>query len=819
MVDAIEVTYTRYTSTKPLSKEYWLVNGVIQKEANALLYKGTAEIVTSTFEEFVEALKNANGHTAFGYGLHSEAYPDKVRIVVNSKADPDNNILARTKEYYDYYGIPGILMLDHDPSEYGQTISPDELVAALIDIHPEFGQVARIIRGSMSAGVRKKRGKPKQNRGFHVYIPVADARGIPSYGEILMDRLWLKGHGFIALAKNGRMLERTLIDGAVFSPERLDFVGAPILKDPDLIYTAPESVYVEGNLLPTKTLPDLTDDELATVEKIKSDAKEAMKPAAEAKQKQWAKDRVAAMVAAGSTEDEARETIDRILSGACQELYGEFLLEFAGGLGTVTVADVLNEPKKYDRKALADPIEGKSYGTTTAKFYWNDGSPTINSQAHGGCKYILSLEPPQQLINGGGDGAIQKAQFRRDQNGMIAATTLNVCAAVDNPPFSLYHIGLDEFRDEIMFHFGDGQWQSFSDVHYTKIRKNLCRQGFKEIKKELIRDAVHDVAYDNAFDSAIEWLEGLKWDGVSRIKNFIADYLGSKNTPYTKAVSLYMWTAMAGRVLSPGCKVDMVPILVGEQGLKKSTAIAALVPHHQFFCEISFNEQEDNLARKMRGTLVAEIAELRGLQTKDEESIKAFVVRRYEKWTPKYKEFTSTFPRRLILIGTTNKDEFLSDDTGNRRWLPLKVTQCNCEKIKEDREQLWAEAAVLYKKSGIAWEEAESLGQLEHHEYKTVEPWEESITAWLKSTHQLNGFKGEEPARVVGGFTTSEVLKFALGMDDSRHNKAGQMAVARVLKKFGYSNAHRKTSSKANATRSRCWTKADAVYDKKRPKD
>jgi predicted P-loop ATPase len=815
MADVIEVTYTRYTSPDPLSKEYWLENGGIQKEANALLYRGKAETVSSTIEEFTEALKNADGHTAFGYGLHSEDYPDKVRIVVNSKADPDKNILARTKEYYDYYGIPGILMLDHDPSPYGRPISPDELVSVLIDIHPEIGQAARITRGSMSAGVHKKRGKPQQNSGFHVYIPVVDARGIPSYGEVLIDHLWLKGYGFIALAENGRMLERTILDGAVFSPERLDFVGAPIIQDPDLVYTAPEPVFVPGNLLPTITLPNLTAAEVATVAKLKTDAKEAMKSKAEAKQKQWAEDRVAAMVASGTPPDQAQATIDRILSHECQELYGEFLLEFAGGLGTVTVADVLNAPEKYDRKALADPIEGKNYGATTAKFYWNDGSPTINSQAHGGCRYFLSLEPPQQLINGGG-GAIQKAQFRKDQNGMIAATTLNVCAAVGNSPFSSYHIGLDEFRDEIMFHWGDGQWQPFSDVHYTKIRKNLCSQGFREIKKELIRDAVHEVAHDNTFDSAIEWLESLKWDGVRRIKNFTAAYLGSENTPYTRAVSRYMWTAMAGRVLSPGCKVDMVPILVGDQGLKKSTAIAALVPHHEFFCEISFNEQEDNLARKMRGTLVGEIAELRGLQTKDEESIKAFVVRRHEKWTPKFKEFTSTFPRRLILIGTTNKDEFLSDDTGNRRWLPLKVTQCHSEKIEEDREQLWAEAAALYKKSGIAWKEAEQLGQLEHHKYRTVDSWEEPIAAWLKSTGPINGFKGEEPARIIGGFTTYEVLKFALGIDDSRQNRAGQMAVAKVLKTFGYSNTHRQANKKANATRSRYWTKAGAAYDKKR---
>ncbi|MCV5824559.1 virulence-associated E family protein, partial [Escherichia coli] len=87
----------------------------------------------------------------------------------------------------------------------------------------------------------------------------------------------------------------------------------------------------------------------------------------------------------------------------------------------------------------------------------------------------------------------------------------------------------------------------------------------------------------------------------------------------------------------------------------------------------SFAEKDDDLARKMRGRLVAEIGELRGLNTKELESIKAFVTRTHENWIPKYREFATQFPRRLVFVGTTNEDEFLADKTGNRRWLPVEV--------------------------------------------------------------------------------------------------------------------------------------------------
>lgn len=189
-------------------------------------------------------------------------------------------------------------------------------------------------------------------------------------------------------------------------------------------------------------------------------------------------------------------------------------------------------------------------------------------------------------------------------------------------------------------------------------------------------------ADENPFDSAMEWLKSLEWDGIPRIEKFYHTHFGTEDSAYTRAVSRYMWTALAGRVLKPGIKADMVPILVGAQGAGKSSVVAALSLIRLFFTEISFAEKDDDLARKMRGCLVAEISELRGLNTKELESIKAFVTRTHEKWIPKFKEFATQFPRRSLSIGTTNEDEFLGDKTGNRRWLPVEVGKMDVEGIK-----------------------------------------------------------------------------------------------------------------------------------------
>ena len=386
------VSYTQFKSTESLTKCYRVEDGAIQKQPAATMHKGTGYRVTISFADFPSELAKQTNKVAFGYGLHPASYPDTVNIVVKGKESEENNCISRSLDYFQYRGA-GIVMIDHDPNPYCSNYTADELLAALISVHSEIAQAARVVRGSVSAGVHLSGESPRTDKGFHLYMPVANTTLLKEYGALLMDRLWLNGHGFIALSANGGLLERTCIDGAVFSPERLDFVGKPIITGADLEYSAPEIIYTEGGMLDISTLAALTPEEVGRVAALKTVAKEAIKPSASSKATEWKKDKISSLVVAGVNQDTASKVIEQILSSGSQDLYSDFILEFT--TGNVTVSEVLANPKLYDRKSLADPVEGAAYGTTTAMFYWNNGKPVINSFAHGECMYFLHNEPTE----------------------------------------------------------------------------------------------------------------------------------------------------------------------------------------------------------------------------------------------------------------------------------------------------------------------------------------------------------------------------------------------------------------------------------------
>ena len=346
-------------------------------------------------------------------------------------------------------------------------------------------------------------------------------------------------------------------------------------------------------------------------------------------------------------------------------------------------------------------------------------------------------------------------------------------------------IRFDSFRDEIMFSENNkNQWRPFRDEDYTSLRIKLESLGLKKVGRELVRDAVYLVAKDHTFDSANEWLNKVvpSWDFEMRIDTFLHVYFEVVDTHYTRAVSRYLWSALAGRVLHPAIKADMVLILIGDQGAGKSTGVAAICPHSDLFTEISFNEKEDDLARKMRGRLVGEISELRGLNTRDVESIKAFVTRTHETWTPKFKEFSTTYRRRIVLIGTTNQQQFLADQTGNRRWLPITVGKVNVEKIRQDHLQLWAEARDTY--NGVQWEEAERLAKDNHGNHMIVDPWQEVVHSWLISENLIPRYGSV--FNTDSFVTTHQVLVGAIKMEPKTIDRRFQMRAADVLNSLGF---------------------------------
>lgn len=344
-------------------------------------------------------------------------------------------------------------------------------------------------------------------------------------------------------------------------------------------------------------------------------------------------------------------------------------------------------------------------------------------------------------------------------------------------------LAFDAFKDELIWApRGEEppQWRAFTDNDYFVLRIELERANVKPMRKEMIRDAVKYAAAELTIDTAQVWLARLVWDGVERVESFCTRALGWEAGPYARAVSRYMWTALAGRVIVPGVQADMVPILVGPQGVGKTRAIKAMAPADEHYVSLPLDGHDTDTSRLLRGKLVAELEELRGLNSKSIEAIKAWVTRSTERWIPKYAEFETAFCRRSLLLGTTNEGEFLADPTGERRWLAGRCGVMDIEWIKQWRDQLWAEGAVRFAAGGVDWEEAQTLGVAESEHYKITDVWTDAVRRWLEEPQ----ISGSTPAE--GAVRISDALSGAVGVPVAQHDRGREMRMGKVLRGLGW---------------------------------
>jgi hypothetical protein len=379
------------------------------------------------------------------------------------------------------------------------------------------------------------------------------------------------------------------------------------------------------------------------------------------------------------------------------------------------------------------------------------------------------------------EAALELPNFQRDKAGHILAVLNNVLQAVRRPDVCELRIGHDLFKDGLMYGTPDGLWAPFMDHIFVDLRSTLERKGFQPIKHEMIKHAVLKVSMENQFDSAQQWIRTLRWDGVPRAAGFFARYFCADDTPYTRAVGAYTWSALAGRCFTSPVKADMVPVFIGLQGAGKTSAVSVFSPTKDAFVEISLDRKDEDIARSLRGKLVGEIAELKGLASRESESIKAWVSRETEEWVGKYREFTTRFDRRLLCFGTGNKNEFLDDDTGERRWLPMIVNGVDVKGIQAVRDQLWAEGLAMFQANGgeVLWRDALELARAEHHKFKVVDPWMDPILDWL-AREDMDGPRDRNLVRM------HDVLTSALGLTTAKIGGKEAARVGKVLTLLGY---------------------------------
>ena len=271
------------------------------------------------------------------------------------------------------------------------------------------------------------------------------------------------------------------------------------------------------------------------------------------------------------------------------------------------------------------------------------------------------------------------------------------------------------------------------------------------------------------------------WDGQPRAGTWLADYLGAASTPLVEAMAkrfLVSCVARAFAELPTGAKVDTTLILVGKQGARKSSALAALIGREWFSdSPIDLRNPKEAMSQ-LGGVWLHEFAELDSISPRDITTVKAFLTAQVDKYRPAYGRNTVEIARQCVFAGTTNNEggDFLRDPTGSRRFWPVQVEAVDIEGLEAARDQLWGEAVAMYQ-AGVAWwlTEQEATELADHNlQYQSSDPWAGPVVKYL-----------EGPPR-IHECTISDLLTHAVGVDLDKQHKGQQMRIGGIMTEIGW---------------------------------
>ena len=277
--------------------------------------------------------------------------------------------------------------------------------------------------------------------------------------------------------------------------------------------------------------------------------------------------------------------------------------------------------------------------------------------------------------------------------------------------------------------------EPIKNVDYSGIRNYI--ESIYGISSSLkIEDSLALEFEKNSYHPIKDYLKNLKWDGNKRLDFLLINYFGTEDNSYNREAIRKMLVAAVNRVMNPGCKFDLVLTLVGEQGTKKSTFIKKL--GKEWYSDTFMTVQGKEALEQIQGAWLIEMAELSGLRKAEVESVKHFISKQEDMFRPAYARAAETFPRQCVFFGTTNKKDFLTDPSGNRRFMPVDVIKSNVKKdvfkdLDPEVDQIWAEAYDLFKKKESLFlsKEAETIARSEQINHSEMDERKGIIEQYL----------------------------------------------------------------------------------------
>lgn len=270
-------------------------------------------------------------------------------------------------------------------------------------------------------------------------------------------------------------------------------------------------------------------------------------------------------------------------------------------------------------------------------------------------------------------------------------------------------IRLNEFAQQ-PYLYGSVPWENENNCrawssHDDSALFSLIQADYGLKSRQDFADALKNVSMRNKFHPVREVLDSLTWDGKEHIRGLLPEYLGAEDSDYTYQVMRLWMLGAVSRVYKPGSKFDYTMILQGSQGIGKSTFLKQLAMDDSWFNDSLDSLDSDKAVQSLTGSWIIELAELKSLARTagGVESVKRFLTATQDKYRIPYERRADTFYRQCVFAGTTNKDDFLQDETGNRRFLIVQTGVKKPSKslfvpeIMDTIKLAWAEAVYIWK--------------------------------------------------------------------------------------------------------------------------
>jgi len=318
---------------------------------------------------------------------------------------------------------------------------------------------------------------------------------------------------------------------------------------------------------------------------------------------------------------------------------------------------------------------------------------------------------------------------------------------------------------------------------------------------------IHELAYiyasKNLFSPLEDYLDGCESKFLDRDYKDVFREINEKvlHIDPDSLEGLFLPKTLVGavaRVLKPGTKFDTVLLLKGSQGFYKTSFFRELAGEG-LFTSMSLQAYNKDELMICHSKWIIELGECEETLTASKMGkLKAFITQQSDTLRKPYDSRPITLPRQFIIVGTTNKDKFLVDATGNRRFWCVDVNEkIDIEWVKENRDLIWASAVKAYKDNYHIYlnETEQEMLNAVNKKYQANDMWEDIVANWVE--------KRQEP------FVLGDVLTQAIGKEPKSWTRKDEERISDILRGLGLEKPTK--ASRVNGKSGKYWQVPVAV--------